>query len=110
MAEKLCELGDIPDGGAVGTIADMGDRKIAIFAVRQQDEVYVYENACPHLGSPLNFLPDEFLTPDGTQIICSTHEALFNIDDGLCIEGPCEGDHLTSLKSAVRDGVVFIEG
>ena len=42
-------------------------------------------------------------------ILCTTHGALFNIDDGLCIAGPCVDDHLTPIATEVRDGAVFVD-
>jgi nitrite reductase/ring-hydroxylating ferredoxin subunit len=44
---------------------------------------------CPHLGIPLNWAPERFLDLDGTLIQCSSHGALFQIDSGECIAGPC---------------------
>lgn len=109
MPNELCKLEDIPDGGSEAFIAELPERRIAVLAVRQQDKVYVYENSCPHIGSPLDFQPGQFLNLERTHIMCSTHGALFNIDNGLCIDGPCEGDHLTPLMATVKDGAVYIE-
>lgn len=105
---KLCALEDIADGESAGFTATLGDSTVAVLAVRQGDDVYVYENECPHIGSPLDFNPGQFLNVERTHIMCSTHAALFQIHDGLCISGPCDGDHLTALPSTVRDGSVFV--
>ncbi len=105
---KLCKLEDVPDGGSAGFIATIGAQRIAVLAVRQGEDVYVYENMCPHIGSPLDFQPGQFLNVERTHIICSTHGALFQINDGQCISGPCEGDHLTPLTTSVRGGNVFV--
>ena len=105
---RLCDLADIPDGGARGFEAALGEREVSVLAVRKGSDVFVYENECPHVGTPLNFMPDEFLDDDGEMIQCATHMAMFRIEDGLCTEGPCEGDHLTALPADVRDGAVYI--
>ncbi len=104
---RLCALDDIADGGSAGFIATFGDTSVSVLAVRQGDCVAVYENNCPHIGSPLDFLPGQFLNVERTHIMCSTHGALFQLDDGLCVSGPCEGDHLTPLTASVRDKGVF---
>lgn len=104
----LCALDDIADGGARAFIAELGTRRAAVFAVRRGTGVSVYENRCPHIGGPLDFPPGRFLSADGAHIVCATHGALFEIADGLCIEGPCQGDHLTALHAEVRDGAIFV--
>lgn len=105
---RLCALDDITDGTSAGFIAEFKDKRIAVLAVRQGDDVFIYENNCPHIGSPLDFKPGQFLNIEQTHIICSTHGALFEINDGLCISGPCEGDQLTPLDASIRDGSIYV--
>ncbi len=105
---ELCALDDIENHESAGFIADFGDRKVAVLAVRKGEDVYVYENSCPHIGTPMDVIPGEFLSEDGTHIECGTHLAQFRIEDGLCVEGPCEGDKLTQIKAEVRDGTVYV--
>ncbi|WP_202980281.1 Rieske (2Fe-2S) protein [Marinobacter fonticola] len=68
------------------------------FAVRQHGKTYAYLNYCPHLGIELNWQPDRFMDPDNCFIQCATHGALFTVDDGHCIAGPCAGDQLIALN------------
>jgi nitrite reductase/ring-hydroxylating ferredoxin subunit len=42
-------------------------------------------------------MPGKFLDLDGALLQCSAHGALFKIESGECIGGPCVGDHLTSI-------------
>lgn len=81
--------------------SDQGN--IELFLLKQQDHIRAYLNNCPHLGIPLNWQPDEFLSIDGTHIQCSTHGALFTLDDGHCITGPCTGQALTPLLIDQKD-------
>jgi nitrite reductase/ring-hydroxylating ferredoxin subunit len=53
-------------------------------------------------------MPDEFLTKDREFIICSSHGAMYEIDTGLCIAGPCIGKSLRPVDAVVRDGVVYV--
>ena len=62
----------------------------------------------PHIGTPLDFMPDQFLTRDRRHLLCSTHGALFEIATGLCIYGPCKGRSLRAVSVALRDGVVVV--
>jgi nitrite reductase/ring-hydroxylating ferredoxin subunit len=104
----LCRLDDIAEGGSIGLSASIGGRARALMAVRQGDDVYVYVNACPHRGLPLDFKPGRFLTHDGEYILCSNHAALFRIEDGHCVAGPCKGAGLAPVQVKVREGEVFL--
>ena len=79
------------------------------FLVRRDDQLYLYRNICPHLGTPLNWDEDRFLDPDGALIQCVTHGALFRIEDGLCLAGPCYGAHLQAVPFHLVDGMVMID-
>ena len=61
------------------------------------EPIFAYENYCPHAGGPLNLLPNRFLSRDKQHLLCATHGAKFNIDDGVCVRGPCQGDCLNPL-------------
>ena len=103
----LCRLDDIPDGGARGFAASAGGFT-GLFAVRRGNAVFVYVNSCPHIGVPLDWAPDRFLTGDAARIICATHGAEFGIDDGVCVRGPCLGDRLEQVMIEIEDGVILV--
>ncbi len=103
----LCRLDDIPDGAARGFGPAPGGF-IGLFAVRRGAEVFVYVNSCPHIGTSLDWAPDRFLTGDGARIVCATHGALFDIDGGLCVQGPCLGDQLEAVPAQIVDGVILV--
>jgi len=105
---RLCALDDIPAEGSNGIVAEISGQAKAVFAVRKGDQVYVYENICPHYDTPLDVIPGEFLNDDQTHIECGTHLAQFRIEDGYCTEGPCAGDSLTQIKAEVRGEDVYI--
>ncbi len=94
MTERvLCRLEEIPDGASRG----FGD----LFAIRRGTGVTVYVNSCPHIGVPLELVPDRFLDRLGKLIVCATHGARFRIEDGVCISGPCLGDELEAVPARV---------
>jgi nitrite reductase/ring-hydroxylating ferredoxin subunit len=87
-----------------------GDWPLKGFVVRQGEQVFAYQNYCMHVGHPLNWMPDGFLTKDLKAIMCASHGALYEIDTGLCVAGPCIGKELIKVDVAVRDGVVYVTG
>ena len=103
----LCRLTDIPDGGAKGFPAPPGGFT-GLFAVRRGETVAVYVNACPHIGTPLDWAKDRFLSADGMMIVCATHGAQFRVEDGVCVSGPCRGDRLERVVTQVRDGTIWV--
>ena len=59
------------------------------FLIRHNGELHAYRNSCPHMGSPMDWLPGQFFSEDGSELVCHTHDARFNPAGGACISGPC---------------------
>lgn len=76
--------------------------------IRKHYKSYVYENICPHLGVNLEFQANVFLDHSGDYIQCSSHGALFEIDSGLCIWGPCINKKLKKVASSEFDGAIWL--
>ncbi len=108
MRSLPCPLSDIPDPGAREFRVTRGDERIRIFVVRRGDRVWGYVNSCPHVGAPLNMEDDKFLDIFQTSILCANHFALFEIESGLCVRGPCNGRRLQAFPVAVEDGKVIV--
>lgn len=70
---------------------------LKLLAVRRDGQVFVYQNRCPHRAVPLEWKPDQFLDPSGSLIQCATHGALFLIESGECVAGPCAGQSLNVI-------------
>lgn len=103
----LCRVDEICDGDARGFPGAPGTF-IGLVAVRQGDRIHVYQNACPHIGTPLDWVPNRFLSVDRRHLICATHGAQFKLATGECISGPCRGDYLEAVEAVIHDGVVFV--
>jgi nitrite reductase/ring-hydroxylating ferredoxin subunit len=103
----LCRLIDIPDGASKGFPPPPGGFT-GLFAVRQGAAVHVYVNSCPHIGTPLDWTPDRFLSADGRLIVCATHGAEFRIADGECLWGPCRGERLERVMIQIKDGTIYV--
>lgn len=76
------------------------------FLFRRRGRLFAYRNQCPHLGIPLNWMPERFLDPDSCFLHCANHGALFTPESGDCIAGPCQGDSLTSVPLRITDGTI----
>ena len=100
----LCHTDTIAEGQSKGFELE-GQ---SVFVVRKLDQFFVYHNLCPHLGINLEWLPDQFLDSDGCLIQCAMHGALFLIEDGQCIAGPCQGQRLTAVAHEIREGQIWI--
>ena len=90
----LCPSSQLPEAQSRGF--ESGAH--SLLAVRRQGKVFIYENRCPHRGIPLEWQPDQFLDSSASLIQCATHGALFLIENGECVSGPCEGQSLNALK------------
>ncbi len=100
----LCTLDELPEGSARGF--ERGE--LPLFLVRKAGAVHAYINSCPHIGVPLEWMPDQFLNSSGELIQCATHGALFVIETGLCIAGPCTGDALEPLPISIVNGEILL--
>ena len=89
----LCAPGELAEGQSRGFTRN----DLNLLLVRRDGQVYAYRNRCPHRGIPLEWQPDQFLDHSASLIQCATHGALFLIESGECVAGPCSGQSLTPL-------------
>jgi nitrite reductase/ring-hydroxylating ferredoxin subunit len=111
----LCRLDEIADGEGRGFALGEGAARMDIFVVRSGDEVFGYLNACPHLGTPLDWGGFDgggrFVSADSGNILCATHGAEFRLEDGFCLHGPCAGQRLLAVRLGREgDGLLRFEG
>jgi len=104
----ICHLHDLADPDSRGFSCLHHDTTIEGFVVRQGDRVTAYVNSCPHTGVTLNWSPDQFLDVEGKFIQCSLHGALFRLNDGFCVHGPCVGQSLQSLRVTLQAGIIWV--
>ncbi|WP_343049948.1 Rieske (2Fe-2S) protein [Burkholderia guangdongensis] len=83
------------------------DPSCAIVIVRRGDDAWAYRNVCPHFSIPLNYEPDTFWAYDAQWLMCAHHSAMFRFEDGMCVDGPCEGAALTAIPVRIVDRKVF---
>ena len=96
---------DAADPSAKGyKLDDLVTSGAAFFVVKKDNVLHAYVNQCPHVGAPLEWIPDQFLDADAQFIQCAVHGAAFAIDNGACAGGPCNGVGLTALPMQEENG------
>ncbi|TNE64316.1 MAG: Rieske (2Fe-2S) protein [Alphaproteobacteria bacterium] len=103
----LCRTDALPDHGGAEIIFRDGDQVAHLLVQRYNGQVYLYENRCPHAGTPLNLFDERFLNTDGSSLICRTHGAQFHVETGYCHLGPCKGQYLRAVAFEERDGGLY---
>ncbi|MCP3866679.1 MAG: Rieske (2Fe-2S) protein [Gammaproteobacteria bacterium] len=101
---KVSQLNKLKDPGSRGFTLDLVEGGQEAFVVKKNDKLYAYLNSCPHTGAPLDWVPHQFLNLEGNLIQCAVHGALFEIDTGLCVYGPCVNRRLEPLKLEIKNG------
>jgi nitrite reductase/ring-hydroxylating ferredoxin subunit len=107
---KLGKLATIRNGEARGFLVPGLKRKIVI--LRKDERVFAYLDACPHYpeGTPMAWRTDRYLDVAKTHIVCHSHGALFDIETGACVLGPCLGQKLSPVVVRVNSfGDIEIE-
>ncbi len=64
--------------------------------VATPDGARAYRNVCPHVPIPLDRGGEPLMTEEGF-LACRNHGALFAVEDGFCVAGPCAGESLESV-------------
>lgn len=104
MGLALCRMDYVREGQARG----LPFKDHSLIVVREEDQFYVYVNKCPHLNIPLEWTPDQFKDSDDMFLRCATHGALFLIETGECIAGPCVGAYLRPVPSYIKEEWLYI--
>ena len=95
---------DIPENGSKGFECN-GEK---YFAVKKDNSIYIYKNSCPHIGVALEWVEDQFLDSSQSMIQCANHGALFVIESGACVAGPCIGQKLMAVKFSIQNDLIFL--
>lgn len=86
-------------------------QKLPCFVVAFGGEIYAYVNKCPHRYTELDWLPGEVFDDEGLYLICATHGAVFEVNSGLCADGPCKGLSLDRVQvREVDKHVILVDG
>jgi nitrite reductase/ring-hydroxylating ferredoxin subunit len=106
----LCHRDDVPVGAARGFLPRPGARR-RVIVLNRGDHFVAYVDSCPHYrgGTPMAWRTDAYLNGSGTHLACHAHGALFDIDTGDCVSGPCMGRRLTRVPLTLeQDGSIKV--
>lgn len=84
------------------------DEHTALIVTRRGDSFAAFRNKCPHAGYPLQRADGRVIVQEGRYLVCAAHGASFNLIDGACAGGPCNGDALERVAIVVRDGAILV--
>ena len=104
----VCEVDELKRAGSYGWEIVINDLIVKCCIIYHQNEILSYLNRCPHTGVNLEWVPHQFLDRNNKFIQCATHGALFKIENGLCIHGPCVGDKLEGVENAIINNKVYL--
>lgn len=85
------------------------DDYVSLIVTRRGDAIAAFRNKCPHAGYPLQRADGRIVVQEGRYMVCAAHGASFELADGACAGGPCNGEGLERIAVIVRDGVVCVE-
>jgi nitrite reductase/ring-hydroxylating ferredoxin subunit len=103
----LCPAASVGEGEARGVAPPDGIGPKVVL-VRRAGRLHAYRDACPHYGgTPMAWRTNAYLSGDGQHLCCHSHNALFDIETGACILGPCLGQSLTAVDVREHDGTVW---
>jgi len=105
----ICAINEIADPGSRGFTIRRGEQDISGFVVHKDGQFFAYRNSCPHTGAPLDWVEHRFLDADEALIQCAVHDALFDIESGSCVAGPCPGQSLQPLVVQQHDDALYLD-
>lgn len=103
MEYALCKTSAIGNNESLKLII----HQTALVILQHNNAYHGFINSCPHRNVPLDWDNNQFFDADHDLIQCSTHGALFLINTGECIYGPCLGQHLTKIQLFIRDESIY---
>lgn len=113
----------MPQRIVVADAASLGDRQTAKFTfmdgvdrkegfvIARAGRLFAYRNECRHIPMTMDWVENRFLSRNRRFIQCATHGARYEIETGLCVDGPPAGETLRSLKVSIEgnDAIVIID-
>ncbi|MDH5493676.1 MAG: metallophosphoesterase [Myxococcales bacterium] len=102
-----------------------GTSRRALLVLDASGRAHAYLDECKHLPISLGDVPRALdgiepqaacegraafdrLDASGEHLICQTHGAVYRLEDGVCVEGPCVGASLDAFHLEEIDGELFL--
>lgn len=102
---RIGHIGDFPENST----HSMQAGGLSLLVVRRAEQLFLYENRCPHTRESLDPEGGSLATGGGLLIECQRHAAQFVADTGECVAGPCQGERLTAIPFTVSDGAIYLD-
>jgi nitrite reductase/ring-hydroxylating ferredoxin subunit len=104
----VASAADLTDGQTVKfRFRERGDDKEG-FVIRHGGRLFAYRNECRHIPMTMDWVENRFLSRDRCYIQCATHGALYQIDTGVCVDGPPAGEKLRRFEVFERGGEIVV--
>lgn len=100
VSGSLIRLAELPPEGMSEIELPVEGELQSIVLRRSGDRVQAWLNICPHAGRRLDYAPGRFLLDQG-RLVCAAHGASFELEQGVCVAGPCRGASLVPLAVAI---------
>lgn len=100
VSGSLIHLADLPAEGLSEVELPVAGELQSILLRRTGQRVQAWLNICPHAGRRMDYAPGKFLLDQG-RLVCAAHGASFELEQGLCVAGPCRGASLVPLQVVV---------
>ncbi len=98
-------IGDYPDNSSTS----IQEGHLSLLVIKRGDELFLYENRCPHVHDSLDPMGGSTLTPDASLIVCQRHGAEFLSHTGECVGGPCLGESLRAVPFTLSGGDIYLD-
>ena len=102
----VLRVGELGEGKSKKFLLRCGDRDIECFVVNFRGHLRAYVNECRHVAMTLDWVENQFFTPDGDYLLCPTHGAFYDPDSGECVAGPPCGRSLFAVPLVERGGEI----
>ena len=118
MEYKVCHQSELEEKKPYAV--NVKDKAIGI--IRVDDQLYAYENVCPHFGGPVCLggvfgkisleldeckrVIKEVVSEDVLHLVCPWHGFEYDLKTGICVFDPKY--RLRQVEVFMRDGYVFV--
>jgi nitrite reductase/ring-hydroxylating ferredoxin subunit len=102
---RIGNIGDFPHNSTTSLQVD----HLLLLLFRRGEELFIYENRCPHVRDTLDPLGGSLASPDGLLLHCQRHGAEFLSHNGECVAGPCLGERLTPVAFTLSNGDIYLD-
>jgi len=78
------------------------------FLIRYEGKPYAYVNQCAHVAVELDWEQGAFFNTTKDFLMCATHGAHYNPQNGVCVLGPCKGKRLELIKVTEDNHIITV--